>query len=247
MKRTDTDRAARLPLALIVLIAGVALGALAVFSAGGPGAGAALAEHPWTVVTVLALTVVLQALSLRGFATSISVAGIGMMAAGFSVGMGVAGVAALLAALVHVVKKRPKPHRAVFNAATFVLATAASTGAYWALDGPSSHGFRQFLAAQVAACAFLVVNAGLLTLAMAAAEHREPVAVWKERLAWLTPHYLCFGPLALAAAVTDEELGAVGLLAGATLSVLLTVLLRQSVTRIRARRSSRARAAQAGT
>jgi hypothetical protein len=230
------NRNGALPLRVVLLISGVAFGALAVLAGSGPGTGTALAQHTGLVATLLVLTVALEVLSLRGSATAHSVAGIGMLAAAFSVGLGVGAFAGILAALVHAAKVRPKAYKIAFNAGGFVLATAAATGVYRSLDGPSSHGFEQLLGAEAAACAFLVVNVGLLTLAIAGAERRHPVAVWKERLAWLTPHYLCFGPLALAAVLSRDELGVLGLLPGALFPVLLAVLLWQSLKRLRVRR-----------
>jgi hypothetical protein len=199
------------------------------------------------IATLLALTVALEVISLKGSATAHSVAGIGMLAAAFSVGLGVGAVAGILAALVHAAKVRPKPYKAVFNAGGFVLATAAATGVFHALGGLSSHGVQQLVAAEAAACAFLIVNVGLLTLAIAGAERRNPVAVWKERLAWLTPHYLCFGPLALAVAVTRDEVGVLGLLPGAVPPVLLAVRLWRSLKLLRVRRSRSLTTAEAGT
>jgi len=192
-------------------------------------------HHPGTLVAVIALTVALQALSLTGFASSISVAGVGMLAAGFMLGTGPAVLAAIAAASVHALKKRPKPYKAVFNAGTFVLAATAGTAVHTALAEHGGHGFRELVAAQLAACCFLVVNVGLLTLAMAAYEHRQPVALWWERLAWLTPHYLAFGPIAFAATVVAQELGADGLAAAALLPLLLAFLVRGSLTLARAR------------
>jgi hypothetical protein len=162
------NRNGALPLRVVLLISGVALGALAVLAKSGPETGTALAQHMGLIATLLALTVALEVISLKGSATAHSVAGIGMLAAAFSVGLGVGVVAGILAAIVHAAKVRPKPYKAVFNAGGFVLATAAATGVFHALGGLSAHGFQQLVAAAAAACAFLMVNVGLLTLAIAA-------------------------------------------------------------------------------
>jgi hypothetical protein len=62
-----------------------------------------------------------------------------------------------------------------------------------------------------------------------------PIALWRERLAWLTPHYLAFGPIALAATLIERHLGAPGLLAVSPLPVILTVLVKVSLDHARTR------------
>ncbi len=222
------------------LVAAVSLGAAAVLASSVDGIAAAVEHHTATLLVLCGLTVALQALSLAGFASSISVAGVGMLATGFVLGVGPAVLTAVLAALVHALKKRPRPYKVLFNSSMFALAAAGGTAAFAALRGHDLSSLASLLGAQLGACVFLLVNVGLLTLAMAASEQRSPLAVWKERLAWLTFHYLAFGPLALAIAVIEKELGPAGLAAAALLPVALTLLVRESLTHLRARRTGRA-------
>ena len=55
-------------------------------------------------------------------------------------GVGPAMVTALLAACVHAARRRPSYYKAVFNTASFTLATGAAAGLYVVLDGAHASG-----------------------------------------------------------------------------------------------------------
>jgi HD domain-containing protein len=59
-------------------------------------------------------------------------------------------------------------------------------------------------------------------------------SVWRERFRWLTPHYLAFGPLAIAAVVAYDKIGPAGVAAFAIPPALMIVSLRQYLDRTRA-------------
>ena len=219
------------------LVAAVSLGATVVLAASAGGIATAFEHHAATFFVLCGLTIVLQALSLPGFASSISVSGVGMLATGFVLGVGPAAVAGLLAGLVHAVTKRPRPYKVFFTAGAFALAAAGGTEAFSAVASRDHSSGSAFLGAQLGACVFLAANVGLLTLAMAASEHTAPYAVWRRRLAWLTPHYLAFGALALTAAVIEAELGLAGLVAAALFPLALALLVRTSLGLVRAGRT----------
>ena len=191
-------------------------------------------HDPRIILTFVGVTLVLQALSVDAYGRgSISVSGIGLLATGFVFGVGPAMATGLLVALVHAARRRPKLHKVIFNAATFVLSTGAAVALYDVLGGPRGSATDRLVAAQLAAAAFLAVNIVLLSLAMSLAESVSPFDVWKERLRWLTVHYLAFGPLALASVVAYEKVGLLGLIAF-TLPPALTMLsVRMYLTRTR--------------
>lgn len=220
-------------LKLGALIGGVSIGAVALLATTAAGIGHVLSNRPGIAVAFLLLALGLQALSLTGFGSSINVAGIGMLATGMALGVGPAVAVAVVASLVHAIKKRPAPYKAAFNAAAFALAAGAGAGFYQALAGPATGRLAQLLVAEGAAVVFVAVNLGLLTLAMAAADGSSPLAVFRQRLAWLTPHYLAFGPLAFVALVAEQRFGPAGLLAGAAAAVALELLLQRSLERAR--------------
>jgi len=219
--------------AVAILVGAVTVGAVALLATTSHEVGAAFSNHPGAAVGFLLLTVGLQAASLTGFGSSISVAGIGMIATGMVLGVGPAVLFAIVASLVHALKKRPAPHKAAFNAGAFVLAAGAAAAFYQAIEGPTTGRLGQLLIAEGAACVFVIVNLGLLTLAMSAAERAQPFRIWRQRLAWLMPHYLAFGPLAFVAMLAEQRFGPVGLLVGAAAPVGLTILLGYSLARVR--------------
>jgi len=77
------------------------------------------------------------------------------------------------------------------------------------------------LAAVVAAAAYYVVNALLLALAWGLDEGVNPAAAWRERLAWLAPHYLGYGLFAGLLILAQRS---AGLYAFAFAGVALAVL-----------------------
>lgn len=222
-----------IPRTVALLLAGVTIGALALLAATSNGIGAAFSNRPGTAVAFLLLTVGLQAVSLTAFGSSISVAGVGMVATGMVLGVGPAVLFAVVASVVHALKKRPAAYKAAFNAGAFGLAAGAAAAFYQAIAGPTTGRLGQLAIGVGAAGVFVVANVGLLTLAMSAAEHAQPFRIWKERFAWLTPHYLAFGPIAFVAMVAEQRLGPAGLLAAAAAPIGLELLLRHSLARAR--------------
>jgi HD-GYP domain-containing protein (c-di-GMP phosphodiesterase class II) len=189
----------------------------------------------WTLATFVAVTFAFQLLAAEVYGRgAISVAGIGLLATGFTFGPGPAMATAVLTAGLHAAQRRAKPHRALFNVATFVLATGAGSGIYVVLDASHHSMAVQLVIAFTAGAVFWAVNIGLITLAMSLAERASVVAVWRERFQWLTVHYLAFGPLALASAVAYERIGIVGLLAFVLPPALMTLTVRQYLERTRA-------------
>ena len=80
---------------------------------------------------------------------------------------------------------------------------------------------------------FLAINVGLLTLAMAAAEQLPPLETWNERLRWISPAYLAFGPLALVAAIVHAHAGLAGVAVLAASGALLVIALQRGLGRAR--------------
>jgi putative nucleotidyltransferase with HDIG domain len=61
--------------------------------------------------------------------------------------------------------------------------------------------------AVLAGAVYYVVNSALLAVVMGIAEGRGPLPVWRERLAWMAPHYLVFGLVAGTFVITEDYLG----------------------------------------
>jgi hypothetical protein len=206
---------------LVGLVVAAAAGSLVA------AAGQALEEisdRPGTFAGFLAVTVALQLMAVRiRDRGAISVAGIAFLATGFTFGPGGAILSALVAAAVHALRSRPPLHRAVFNAASFSLAAAAGSGLYHLLESADTTTGEQLVIALASGGVFALLNVGLLTLAMGISERRGLIAVWSERLRWLTPYYVAFGVLALASTLAYEDFGFLALLAFALPAALLVL------------------------
>jgi HD-GYP domain-containing protein (c-di-GMP phosphodiesterase class II) len=190
--------------------------------------------RPWALATFVGVTFVFQLLAAEVYGRgAISVAGVGLLATGFTFGPGPAIATAVLTAAVHAAQRRAKPFRALFNVATFALAAGAGAGVYHALAGPDDGIAARLGIAFVAGAAFWAVNIGLLSLVMSLAERASILAVWRERFEWLTAHYLAFGPLAVASTIAYERIGIAGLLAFALPPALMTFSVRQYLARTR--------------
>jgi putative nucleotidyltransferase with HDIG domain len=85
----------------------------------------------------------------------------------------------------------------------------------------------------LAGVAYYIVNSGLLAIVMSLAEGRGPLGVWRERLAWMTPHYVAFGVLAGLFAVAELDLGLYALAAFALPVVMLWIAEKQYLDRSR--------------
>jgi hypothetical protein len=214
-------------------LVGVVALAASVALVGAATSGGTLHGHARDLVVFVALTLIAQWFSLTAFTSSISVAGIGMLAIGFSFGAGPAMATAVAVAGVHTLRKRPKLHKALFNAAAFTLATGAGVGVYRGLGGAHAATYEQLLLSLAASLVFVTVNIGLLTLAMATAEALPPLETWEQRLRWLSPYYLGFGPLALLATYAYRQAGLPGLAALVVPPALLLACLRGSLKHAR--------------
>src|SRR5919205_1200546 len=136
-----------------------------------------VAEEPTRVVTLIALTLVLQLFSVPVYGRgSVSVSAIGVLASTFVLDTGTAMAIAVFAAFTQWIRSRGDLYKAAFD---------ATKG--WRLG-----------AAILAGCVYAAVNNGLLCLAMSLAERTSWRAVWSERFHWARFHFVLFGPLALA-------------------------------------------------
>jgi HD-GYP domain-containing protein (c-di-GMP phosphodiesterase class II) len=219
---------------LRVLLVVVAASALVVTAVTVHLARDEIRERPATFLALLALTLALTLVTVEMHAGArVSVAGIGLLAVGFELGAGAAVLAAILLAFLHGARTRAEPARTAFNAGALVLASAAAAATFAGASALGLTVFDRLLPAFAAGCVFWALNAGLLALAMAAAD-REPFGrVWRERFGWLTPHYLAFGPLALASIIALDVAGAVGLLAFLLPPALVMLSVRQYLERTR--------------
>jgi hypothetical protein len=205
-----------------------------------------MSTHTLNLVAFAALTLAFQAFSLKAFASSISVSGLGMLAIGFAFGPWQAVVVAALAAGMHAAMRRPAWYKVAFNVACFSLSAGTAAAFYRGLAGAGHSTLEHVIVALGASCIFLGLNAGLLAAVMALSEHRSLIPTWQSRLGWISPAYLTFGPLAFLAALAYKH-GAVGgpLVLGAG-AALAAGALRSTFGHVMSRRDTRELAAVNG-
>ena len=220
------------PVGLLITLAAVAASVCVFITA--PASVDAAREEPLKLAAFLALTLALQLFSVEVYGRGrLGASSIGILASAFALGPGPAIAIAILAALAQWVRGRGMLHKAIFDAANFSLAAAASGFVYQLLTGITDATPARFAFAIAAGVAYNAVNTGLLCLAMSFSESLPVKAVWEERYRWARVHYLASGPLAFATALAYEEIGVAGLVAFALPPALLMLSVRQYVERTR--------------
>jgi diguanylate cyclase (GGDEF)-like protein/putative nucleotidyltransferase with HDIG domain len=145
------------------------------------------------LLAILVLVAVGQALALEVDSGSISVSAVGALAGAAIFGPRAALALALTTVVVEWSARRSPLHHELFNVGTLTLASLAAAGTF-ALSqngGKDQWYFAVFGAA--AGAAYFCVNMGLLSLAVALEGHERWTRVFRERFAWLLPHYLVYG------------------------------------------------------
>jgi hypothetical protein len=138
-----------------------------------------------------------------------------MLAAGTFAGLAGVTVAAVAVGGFGYAFHRTAAHKAAFNMGVLLITGACYAGVIYALAGSPRPGDWLEMAGPAVAgavCAF-AVNSGLVSLAIAAEQRERVATVWTGRFAWLLPHYVLLGVVAvfLAAGYERWELGGMAL------------------------------------
>jgi len=131
-----------------------------------------------------------QALALELDEGSVSVSAVGALAGAALFGPRAGLALAVAAVAVHWSAERISVHYVLYNIGALTLASLAAAGAF------SLAGNREIFIAGVGLVAgglYFAVNMGLISLAMAVEGKERWRSVFKERFAWLLPHYVVYG------------------------------------------------------
>ena len=198
----------------------------------GVGAGIVGLLLTWTtkdllgLLTVVGLVGVGQALALEADEGSavLSVSAVGCLAAASLFGFRAALPLALASVAVEWSARRAPLHNVLFNIGALTLASLAAASvfkiAYFFPDG-TGHQLAASGLGLLAGAAYFAVNMGLVSLALALQGHERWWSVFRERFAWLLPHYLVYGFIGGVMALAYE---AVQLLALAVFAVPLLLM-----------------------
>jgi putative nucleotidyltransferase with HDIG domain len=161
------------------------------------------------LVVILALVGLGEALSLEVEETgSISVSAVGALAAAAVIGPRAALPLAITMSAVAWSARRASFHHNLFNVGIISLATLAATGIFSLhFSGPVGTGV--FVASGLlAGAAYFLVNTALLSVAVGVEGRESFYHVWRERFAWLTPHYVTYGFIAAVIYEAYKPIGA---------------------------------------
>jgi putative nucleotidyltransferase with HDIG domain len=154
-------------------------------------------SHDWIgLAAIIALVGAGQALALEVDDGSISVSAVGAIAGAALFGPRAALALAITTTAVEWSARRDPFHYVVFNIGTLTLASLAAAGVFTA-GFTGDLGRVVYVASGFAAGAtYYAVNMGLLSMAVAIEGHQRWFAVFRERFAWLSTHYLVYGFIA---------------------------------------------------
>jgi diguanylate cyclase (GGDEF)-like protein len=167
---------------------------------------AAIPDSPWVFGGLIASVLLLDAVRIDVFErANLSPAAVPTIALAFFFGP-VGPIAAELVIATSRAARREPVLKWAFDLGALSLAGAAAAGTFDAFSGVDQGAL--LAVAVLAGAVYYVVNSSLLAVVMALAEGRSPIPVWRERLAWMAPHYLIFGLLAGMFVVAEDHLGA---------------------------------------
>jgi diguanylate cyclase (GGDEF)-like protein/putative nucleotidyltransferase with HDIG domain len=178
------------------------------------------------LLTIVGLVGIGQALALEADEGSavLSVSAVGCLAAASLFGFRAALPLAITTLAVEWSARRAPLHNVLFNIGALTLASLAAAGVFRIADyfpDGTAHQLAASGLGLLAGAAYFVVNMGLVSLALAMQGHERWLAVFRERFAWLLPHYLVYGFIAGVMALAYE---AVKLLALAVFAVPLLLM-----------------------
>ncbi|MDX6581519.1 MAG: hypothetical protein QOI10_703 [Solirubrobacterales bacterium] len=193
---------------------------------------AAIFDSPWLFVSLVVAVVALDAVRIDVFErANLSPAAVPELALAFFFGpLGPIAAEAVIA-LSRAFRREPALKWA-FDFGALSLAGAAAAGVF-AL-GPDTASGSLIVLGAVAGTVYYAVNSALLAIVMSLSESRSPLGVWRERLAWMTPHYVAFGLLAGTFAVAELEFGITALAVFGLPVLMLWIAEKQYLDRSRA-------------
>src|SRR3954454_10835651 len=159
------------------------------------------------LIALVALVGAGQALALEVDDGSISVRAVGSVGGAALSGPRAALAIPLTIAAVEWSARRSPFHYVVFNVGTLTLSSLAAAGVFTAGFGGRFEDLSYVVAGIAAGATYFAVNMSLLSLVVAIEGHERWWAVFKERFAWLTTHYLVYGFIGGVIWVGNETAG----------------------------------------
>ena len=185
----------------LVSIFGIAAGILGlVFGA---------SEDVLGLVAIVALVGIGQALALEFDEGTISVAAVGAIAGAALFGPRAALAIAVTTSVVEWSARRSALHNVLFNIGSLTFASLGAA-AVFSLANPVTgrwHDLATVLLGVGAGAIYFAINMSLVSLAVAMEGHERWWSVFKERFAWLMPHYVVYGFVGAVMGIAYEAAG----------------------------------------
>ncbi|HEY3541118.1 MAG TPA: diguanylate cyclase [Gaiellaceae bacterium] len=161
------------------------------------------------LLAILALVGAGQALSYEAVELegSLSVSVVGSLAGAALFGYRAALPLAITIAIVDWSARRNSLHHVVYNIGTMAASSLAAAAFFSIHTGSGTNAGRGLTALLGigAGALYFLVNMGLLSLASAVEGHENPISVFRERYAWLLPHYVVYGFIGAVMAVAYDD------------------------------------------
>jgi diguanylate cyclase (GGDEF)-like protein len=203
-------------------------GTTAVALTASPGA---VAAHTWLFLLLVVAVVALDEVSVDLFHSgNVSPGSVPTLALAFLFGP-LGPVASEIAVALKRCLRREPPVRWLFDLGALGLAGAGAAAVFELASDGGPMG--TLAGAALGGLAYYAVNIALLATVMALNEGRRLIETWRERLAWLAPHYVAFGLLAGGTVMTQQALGLFALPVFGVPVIMLLVAERQYIRRSR--------------
>jgi len=188
-----------------VSVAGIGLGIVGCF--------AGTSTDALGLLAVVGMVGAAQALTLELTDGSISVSAVGSLAGAALFDYRAALPLALTIALVDWSARRNLFHHVAFNVGTLTLSGMGAAAIFEDTRPLDSHGtYVIALVGLLAGGVYFLINMTLVSLSSAVEGHENPVSVFRERFAWLAPHYVVYGFIGAVIAIAYDEAGLSALL-----------------------------------
>jgi diguanylate cyclase (GGDEF)-like protein/putative nucleotidyltransferase with HDIG domain len=162
------------------------------------------------LLAILALVGAGQALSYEAVELegSLSVSVVGSLAGAALFGYRAALPLAITIAVVDWSARRNSLHHVAYNIGTMAASSLAAAAVFDIYNGGGDFGRIAVAGLGVGAGAiYFLVNMGLLSVASAVEGHENPWNVFRERYAWLLPHYVVYGFIGAVMAIAYQPVG----------------------------------------
>ncbi len=158
---------------------------------------------------IVALVGIGQALALEFDEGTISVAAVGAIAGAALFGPRAALAIAVTTSVVEWSARRSALHNVLFNIGALTFASLGAAAVFSAASSVTGHwhDLATALLGLVAGAVYFAVNMWLVSLAVAMEGHERWWAVFKERFAWLMPHYVVYGFVGAVMGIAYEAAG----------------------------------------